>query len=300
MKWLITGCSGLLGANACHILRNGNQIVGVSRGSFNMQGIEHYSLSFSGKEMGDILRVEKPDVILHCAAMTNVDLCEGDKEIALDVNAYAPFELAKRAQEYGAKFVFISSDAVFDGKKVEPYSEGDPTCPINVYGASKALAEELIINIDSALILRTNMYGFNYQSKKSLSEWVVSSLSDGVAIRMFDDVLFSPLLANSLVEAIVHLVHEEASGIVHVGSSNNMSKFDFGSEISSHLGVYGLIDACSVDDFDFRARRSHNMALDTSFAKSLGLSLPTIEDDLSLMMQLRAEGYDKRIKERAT
>lgn len=286
MKWLVTGCTGLLGSTACQLLQSRNQIVGVSRSPFFMAGVTHYPISFTDQSIESIIQKERPDVVLHCAAITNVDLCESEKDLAMTINALAPFRLAQIAQNYGAKFVFISTDAVFNGEKTSPYSEDDLVSPINVYGASKARAEELISTVDSSLVIRTNMYGFNYQPKQSLSEWIMSSLRNGEPIRMFSDVLFSPLFTNSLVLAIESLVLRGVKGIIHAGSADYMSKYEFGLLISEQMGINGLISECKVDDFDFSAPRSHNMALDSSLAKSYGLQLPLIVEDVKRMLEL--------------
>lgn len=292
MKLLITGCTGLLGSNLCYLLRNHHDVTGISRGSFSMENVESYRISFADTvAMEELLKRENFDLIVHCAAITNVDECESDRNRTMETNAYAPIRLAALAHRYRVKFVFISSDAVFSGNKQEAYTECDPTCPINVYGISKSVAEAGILEQQDSLIVRTNMYGFNWQEKTSLCEWITESLVSGTRVKLFYDVIFSPLLVNTLVEAIMQAVKKDMTGIVHLGCLSSVSKLDFGCKIAELLNIDGLIDACSVDEFNFQATRAHNMSLDCGLAIKKGIVLPSIEDDLNEMMRLRSADY---------
>ena len=262
-----------------------------------MNNVTHYQASFTdGDEMRRLFEVERPDAVIHCAAMTNVDECENQADITYEINAYAPARLAEIANSMGAKFIFISTDAVFDGTKGEPYAETDQVNPINVYGKSKAIAEELMERYENNLILRTNMYGFNRSNNVSLSEWVMRSISSGQRITMFYDVLFSPLLVNTLVSAIESTVANNIKGILHIGSSDFISKYEFGIFLSQLMGYSDLIDSGSIDSMDFTAKRSKNMALNVDKALSFGLELPSIGEDLMRMLSLIDQRYPMKLK----
>lgn len=297
MKVLITGCTGLLGANACYLLRDQHEIVGLARSALKMNNVRALQGDFSNYEsMAMLFDAEGFDLVIHCAAMTNVDECERDPDLARKINAEATIDLASLASDYGSRFIFISTDAVFAGDSPTPYKESDATSPLSVYGRTKVAAEEGVLSKSDALVIRTNMYGFNYQNKQSLSEWVISSLEGNEEIKMFDDVIFNPLFVNTLVDAIGNAALGSETGILHLGNSTPVSKYDFGITIAKAFGVADHIDPISVDDFGFTAKRSHFMHLDCEKAQSRGILLPSLQDDVNAMVVCRKNGYSDRLK----
>jgi dTDP-4-dehydrorhamnose reductase len=138
----------------------------------------------------------RPAWIVHCAAATNVDWCESHPVECMRVNAEAAGALARAARSIGARLVYISTDSVFDGVS-GGYRETDPVSPVNHYARSKASGESAVLDeIPDALVLRTNIYGWNLQSKHSLAEWALARLEGGEVVPGFRDVSFSPLLVN--------------------------------------------------------------------------------------------------------
>ncbi len=296
-KLLVTGCTGLLGSNICYNLRDSFEITGISRGPFFMNGIEHIRADFSnGEEMHELFSASKYDAVIHCAAITNVDACEKDPHQAFEINTEAAYALSRQAQSQDARFVFISTDAVFAGESEVPYKETDPVDPISIYGQTKVKAEEKILENRNSLVVRTNMYGFNWLDKESLSEWVIRSIQQGDNIKMFYDVVFNPLLANTLATSIARALHLEARGILNIGCTTPLSKYDFGREIAMRMGRPCKIQPISVDDFGFAAKRAHYMHLNCDKAQKLGISLPSIYDDIDEMLELLTLGYDRKIR----
>lgn len=297
-KLLVTGCTGLLGSNICYNLRSSFEITGISRGPFLMSGIKHIHADFSNSEdMRELFDANEYDAVIHCAAITNVDACEKDPHRAFEVNTDAAYALSRLAQSQDARFVFISTDAVFAGESEVPYKETDPVDPISIYGQTKVKAEEKILENRNSLVVRTNMYGFNRLSKESLSEWVIRSIQQGNDIRMFHDVVFNPLLVNTLANSIMQALRLEEHGILNIGCTTPLSKYDFGREIAARMGQPCKIQPISVDDFGFMAKRAHYMHLNCDKAQKLGISLPSIYDDIDEMFELLALGYDKKIRE---
>lgn len=297
-KILVTGCTGLLGANVCHTLRTEHSIVGLSRAPFSMQGVEYIRCDFTdSKAMTAVLETSHFDAVIHCAAMTNVDECERNPTAAMDVNCNAAVALGDLANSTGAKFVFISSDAVFSGDGNRPYSENDPIGPQNVYGESKAKAEEMLALLENVAVVRTNMYGFNWLPKNSFSEWIVNSLNDGATLRMFTDVQFSALLVNDLAVLLEEIIKKDLTGVLHVASADSMSKYEFGRALADALGIQANIIPVSVDDFSFEAKRSHNMALDSScVARQLGHELPTMAQGIDRCVELYKSDFQGKLR----
>ena len=166
-----------------------------------------------------------------------------------------------------------------------------------MYGLSKAQAEEAILLLDDVLVLRTNMYGFNYLNKTSFSEWILSALRREEKLRMFDDVRFSALLVNDLVKGIKKSVEADLNGIYHLASRDSMTKYEFGIALAQAADIQGEIKSVSVDDMSFSAQRSKNMALDsTKLSSILGVTMPSMQEGIARYVALEQEGYPAILK----
>lgn len=295
---LITGCTGLLGSNLCHLLKNEYRVVGTSRSPLRMPDVDWVSGDISSPDFCDeVMKADDFEAVIHCAAMTNVDLCEKEPDLAMRVNRDASIQLAHAAVENGTKFVFISTDAVFSGNKTVPYTESDQADPINVYGASKVQAERAILPLDDALVLRTNMYGFNYLDKSSFSEWILSSLRRGEKLRMFDDVRFSALLVNDIAKAIMKALDVDLTGLYHLAARDSMTKYEFGTVLANVADVRGDIEPASVEDMDFTAPRPKNMSLDSSrISNELNMEMPSMLEGIASYVGLEQEGYPRELR----
>jgi len=226
-RLLITGASGLLGANLVLAAHENHEVIAVyHRHPIELKGIQSASADLSqpgiAKELFDRYR---PDWVVHCAADTSIDELESKPERAFCMNRDMAGNVAEAAHEIEAKMVHISTDAVFDGRE-GPYREGDPTEPVNVYGKSGEQAVQALC--PEALIIRTNIFGWNSQPKSSLAEWFINNLMQGIPCKGFVDVYFNPLLVNHLWVIIKSLLKSDLWGVFHVGSDQCISKFEFG------------------------------------------------------------------------
>ena len=193
---LVTGASGLLGANlVLTALDRGMPVMAVSnRVPFRHPDAESASLDVRDADaVRAVVARVRPDVVVHTAALTDVDACEGDPALAHAVNAHAPGVLARAAAEAGARLVHVSTDAVFDGQR-GGYTEADPTSPVNVYARTKLDGERAVLAASpDHLVVRTTLFGWNAQPKKSLAEWVLGRLDAGERVPGFTDAVFAPL-----------------------------------------------------------------------------------------------------------
>lgn len=222
----------------------------------------------------------RPEIIVHCAAATDVERCEADPVYARAVNVGATQRLAQWAARNGAKLVFISTDSVFDGQ-AGGYSEEDPVGPLNEYSRTKSAAEEITRQLcEDSLIVRTNFYGWNRHGKPNLSKWILATLLRGEKLSAFTDVRFSPLYVSDLAKLILELIARKARGILHVASQNSCSKYElavlmgraFGLDTRQHIAPMLL------GEFPFKAQRPKNTSLAVGkCARFLGIELPTVE-----------------------
>jgi dTDP-4-dehydrorhamnose reductase len=277
MRILVTGASGLLGLNFCLTLADSHQIIGVTH-SHALKDVPFRSVQTNLSSPGSITRLitdHHPQLVIHCAAMANVDACENQPEQAMHINAEVPGELAAMCCENKIKLVHISTDAVFDGLRGD-YSEEDETNPLSVYASSKLAGEQTILrNYPQALIARVNFYGFSLSGSRSLAEFFLERLSTGQPVNGFVDVMFCPLYVADLIEILMKMVSKDLSGLYHVVSSESLSKYSFGASIARKFGFDpGLIQPISVMESGLTARRSPRLDLNVEKLVGEKIELP--------------------------
>jgi len=175
---LLTGVSGLLGNNLAFCLRAQYDILGVYRNHrVEIDGIETAKVDItSDNDVTTLIKDFKPEVIIHCAANSDVEMCEENQEETEHINVLGTRNVANGLNGHRAKLVYISTDLVYDGKKGH-FNESDPVNPLNFYGKSKYRGEQEALKAANALILRTNFFGWNILDKFSLGEWVIHELT---------------------------------------------------------------------------------------------------------------------------
>lgn len=175
----------------------------------------------------------KPDLVVHTAALTDVELCEREPALAHHVNAELAKNVASACNCLGIKLVHISTDHLFDGGKAF-CTEVDAVCPVNVYGRTKALAEEFVMDAcKEALIIRTNFYGWGSSYRSSFTDRIYKSLSARKETKLPEYVHFTPIIVDELVSAVHSLISYGESGIFNVTGRDRISKYQFGKYFSS-------------------------------------------------------------------
>lgn len=291
MNILITGISGLLGSNLANALSVYHRVFGIDRNAFNMPlvcSIQHDV--FDVNYIKSIIKENKIDVVIHCVAITNMDYCENNPDVAEKINCTLTDKLAQCCKECRAKLLFISSDAVYDGKKIGLNSEEDVPCPVSIYGKTKLLAEEIVMAASfNNLVFRTNFFGNNYRSEKnSFAESLVRSLRNGEQLRMATDIMFSPLLVNNIGKVINISVNQGIEGVFNLGSTGSISKYEIALEFAKvfEVGEYNIIPV-TLSDIPFKAPRTSNMGLDNAKIKQvLGIELPSPKEEVMSFRRL--------------
>lgn len=186
----------------------------------------------SADSLIDLLAEIKPQLIVHTAGLTNVEECERKPQLAKEINVQLAGNVAKAAKCLNIKFVHISTDHLFDGT-MPKVSEKDPIAPLNQYGKTKGEAEHRVLSInESALVVRTNFYGWGPSYRPSFSDMIINNLRSGKEITLFDDVFYTSILAKDLVETTHDLIDRNAAGIFHVVGDERISKYEFGLKIA--------------------------------------------------------------------
>lgn len=265
---LVLGCRGMLGSSCVRVF--GSAAIGCDMGEFDIAHRE------SVLEAVGRLR---PDVIVNCAAATDVDRCETDHGYADRANAIGPGFLAEAASLVGARFVQVSTDFVFDGNKGVPYSEIDPPNPISYYGRSKLEGEKMVLaTLPSALVVRTSwLYG---HGSSHFPAKVLGWAAGRQEIQVADDQFGSPSCAVDLAEGLRRLVLIGAEGVFHLAGAGCASRLELARETLMLTQTEVRLVAVSASLFTLPAPRPVNSCLDCSKAASLGVVLPPWRESL--------------------
>jgi dTDP-4-dehydrorhamnose reductase len=298
-RLLVTGASGLLGLNLALQTTDRYEVVGVTH-AHDLAGVpfavKRVDLSQPG-EGTRLLEKVRPDVLVHCAAVANLEAAEADPALAERLNARLPGELAAACSRLGVRMVHISTDAVFDGQKGY-YRETDMPKPLGVYACSKLAGEQAVTSANpQALIARVNFYGWSLRGQRSLAEFFFNNLSAGRQVKGWTDVNFCPMQVNDLADVLLALVEQNASGLYHVVGSDCLSKYDFGVAIARQFGFDpALVLPTSWADGGLKASRSPDLSLNTDkLAASLGYPPPGLQAGLERFHRLYLDGYPRRL-----
>ena len=287
---LVTGASGLLGANFVPEALARYRITALQQHAFQAGlGVESLTLDLcDAAAVQAVLARVRPAVIVHLAAATNVDWCEQHPEATREMNVETTAGLARWAAEHDATFLFMSTDSVFAGDAGN-YTERDAPAPLNRYAHSKLEAEEAVRSLAGRhLIVRSNLYGWNVRPKQSLAEWVLARLRQGQTVPGFTDVIFNPLLANTLAGLMLELLARGAAGTVHLGADEGaLSKFSFARLLAEEFGLdASLVQPARLAQASLMAPRPLNTSLRCDRARSeFGLPLPKVPSDLGRFRQ---------------
>ncbi|HMN06563.1 MAG TPA: SDR family oxidoreductase [Flavobacteriales bacterium] len=246
MKILITGSNGLLGQKLIGALRNdsGVQLIATSRGldrSAEPLGDRYRPMDIAVRaEVDAVVDAARPDVIIHAAAMTNVDACELDPEACRLQNVVATENLVQAAKRCGSHFIFLSTDFIFDGEK-GPYREEDAPAPLSVYGHSKLEGERIVqeSGLERWAIARTIIvYGTAPGlSRSNVVLWAKDALEKGTPIKVVDDQWRMPTLAEDLADGCIRIAKRGTTGIYHLSGPDGMSILELVQRTGAFFGL---------------------------------------------------------------
>jgi len=230
------------------------------------------SIQFSFPENFELLKKtiisEKPDVIINFIANTNLDYCENFKENVYELNVIFTDKICKLCNEINSKLIHISSDYVFDGKNGD-YHENDQTNPVNYYGYTKQLSEEIVLSYSKNVVIRTSSV-YDLKLKMNFLKFVLEKLNKNEKVFAFDDVFTTPVLIDELIESILKVAASEKSGIFHISGDECISRFEFAQIIAKKLGFSDeLIIPTHVQDVESKILRPLNSCLSNKKIKEL-------------------------------
>lgn len=233
MKILVTGSNGLLGQKLTElILTNGkHELIATSRGEdrLNAGGYTYFSMDTSHlNQILEVVQATKPDVIIHTAAMTNVDQCELNQVDCFIQNVTATQNVIQAANAVGAFLVHLSTDFIFDGQE-GPYIEESMANPVSYYGETKLEAEKLVIDQAKqwAIVRTVLVFGIvKDMSRSNIVLWVKDSLTAGKQIKVVDDQWRTPTLAEDLAMGCLLIAEQKAGGIWNISGEEMLTPYD--------------------------------------------------------------------------
>ena len=262
MRILVTGAKGQLGYELQRVLSD-EDLVLANRPEYEL----------TDPKVGEKVAAQRPDLVIHTAAYTDVDGCERNPETAFTVNAQGTRRVAEGATKANARLIYISTDYVFDGKKTEPYTERDPVNPLNVYGRSKlAGEEEAVEGCRRTLVLRTSwLYGVD---GKNFVKTILRLAVTQPEVRVVEDQCGSPTYARHLAQVIAGLIRSDVTGVIHAGGEGECSRYEFAKATLQEAGLGCRVVPISTAESGRLALRPPYSALSTAFLHQHGLSLP--------------------------
>jgi dTDP-4-dehydrorhamnose reductase len=299
-KLLIAGASGLFGLNLTLQAKDRYRVVAAHHSHpVREDAVETMALDLTDAAVARRqLASAGADIIVNASGLTDVDRCEVSPALARVMNVDAAVLLADVAAACGARFVHLSTDHLWDGTR-PLRSESDPVAPMNVYARTKADAEAAVSRAcPSALIVRTNFYGWGSPHRTSFSDWILQALRDGRELTMFTDVHFTPILVNDLIDLVLELIETRAEGLVHVAGSERLSKHEFACRLADRFGYSrALLHPASVEGFAFKAPRPRDMSLACRKAEAaLGRDMPSVDAGLERLEALGRAGWPGRLE----
>ncbi|MGC9097100.1 MAG: SDR family oxidoreductase [Infirmifilum sp.] len=275
---LVTGASSSPGYKIALKLSERYDVLGV----YNAHKIDsidaiQYDLT---KNPERLIRDYKPSTIVHAAAIGNVDLCEDNKELCFSSNVVATRRLLGEAAKIGSNIIYISTDYVFDGRR-GLYGEEDTPSPINYYGLTKLLGEEVALSLDGTVIRIAAVYGVG-AGRTNFGRFLVEKLSRNEDVDAATDQYLSPTLNTQIGEAVAKILEVDYRGIVHIAGPR-LSRYDFATKLCKIFNFdRHHIKPVSIDSFKFKAPRPRDSSLNNSLGERLtGIKLSDIDNSLS-------------------
>lgn len=270
MKLLITGAGGLYGSKLAQLaLERGFEVYSSDLSVQSVYG-KSVKLDVSVKaEVDDVFRTVKPDVVVHAATLTDVDKCELNKHLAWAVNVDGTKHIREASEREEAFLVYISTDYVFSGDKA-PYVESDAADPINYYGLTKLVAEEIVQTLPEFFIARPSViYGATPAAGKvNFALWLIETLQKGERVKIVKDQWNTPTLNTNLAEMTLEAIERHLTGIYHLSGATRVSRYEFALKIAETFKLdKTLIDKVASSQFTWPAKRPVDSSLDTSLAQ---------------------------------
>lgn len=261
---LVTGSNGLLGQKLVELLtqQSDTKVIATARGENRLpfkEGYEYFSMDITKpEEVASVIQKTMPDVIIHGAAMTNVDQCEFEKETCWAQNVKAVEYMVEACRKHDIFLCHVSTDFIFDGA-AGPYTEEGEANPLSFYGWSKYAAEKMVQHsgIRWAIARTVLVYGIAFDmSRSNIILWVKKSLEEGKNIKVVTDQWRTPTLAEDLAMGCFLIADKEAEGVFNISGKDLLTPYEMAMMTADYFGLdKGLIAEADSSNFTQPAKR---------------------------------------------
>lgn len=269
LRVLITGASGLFGSKLAELAsaRAFQVYSGYSRNLATFGVPVQFNVSENNR-VNEVFKKVNPEVVVHAAALTDVDKCEHCKDLAWKINVDGTRNIVEAVKSSHAFLVYISTDYVFNGEK-GCYKETAIKDPVNYYGFTKLVAEELVEGLDEYCIARASViYGSNPAAGKiNFALWLINQLEKKAPVKIVTDQWNSPTFNTNLADMTLELIERKLTGTFHLSGATRISRFDFAKLLAQTFMLDdSLVNPCLAADFSWVAKRPRDSSLDTTKA----------------------------------
>jgi len=278
LKLLITGASGLYGSKLAELAtaRNYEVYSGYSRDQPAYGAPIQFDVS-DKNQVEEAFKKANPEVVVHAAALTDVDKCEINKELAWKINVEGTRNIAEAVKARRAFLIYISTDYVFNGETGR-YRETDRPDPINYYGLTKLKAEELVKDLigEYCVARGSVIYGSTPAAGKvNFALWVLNKLKRNEQAKIVTDQWNSPTLNTNLVDMTLEIIESKLTGTFHLSGATRINRYDFAKQIAKTFNLDAkLISPSRSAEFSWTAKRPRDSSLNTTKAQQALKSKP--------------------------
>lgn len=293
-KLLIIGGSGLVGSTLIkYALPNFSITATFNKNEIISDDIflRKIDLLENRNDVIDIIKKWKPDITVNTVALSNVDLCETDPNLATVLHVDVTKEIANACNEINSKLIHFSTEWVFDGKLNHKYDEKDIPNPINHYGLTRFQAENIVLSASPKnTVLRTAVI-YGWHKKSRFTNWIVETLREGKVVDPFADQFNTPTLVDDLIHSILLIIEKQAFGLYHAVGKTCLSRYEFALLLADKFGLdKNLIKPVTSQEKKQIAPRPPRSCLDAQkLEKKIGYSFSSIEEGVSFI-------YDKSVQ----
>lgn len=296
-KIFILGIGSLTGSKLAVLAKTSYHV----SGSYNLRDPQILGVSSTKLDITEMEKVKKllteihPDFIVNTCAINNVDYCEKNQDVAKKINADFVSDLSEISKSLDSKLIHLSSDSVFDGTKKTPYTEVDPTNPINYYGLTKLLGEKPVLENPENVVIRVSvLYGWlhkqisNLQSSSmkpsNFGKWFIERLIANEKVKIITDEYSTPIIADDFARAILHSVEKNLKGLYHAAPHTQIARYDFCQKLAQNLGLnQELIIPVTSKELGRDVMTGFNKCLDSNKMVKTGFQFMTLEESFSLI-----------------
>ena len=270
VKFLVTGSAGLVGSQVVKdLVKENHTVFSCYHDEKPLCGTPILLDLTDKSKIIQTLQKAKPDRIIHLAAMTSVDLCETEKELATQINTKATEILAKQAAKYNAFFLYVSTDYVFDGINGMKKEDDTPN-PLGFYGKSKLEGETTLNKLASGWCIARTSTPFGIHKKKNFPLWVKENLDAKKEIPVLVDQFTSPTYVPNLSKMLIEIATRQITGIIHTAGASRISRYSLAEMVAEKLNLdKKFLCPASINEMNWKAQRPKDSSLDVSFATEI-------------------------------